>query len=615
MRKFSKVYTALVVSGAMFGAESAFSQLTDIMCSTPNGCHYHYLPEDFSGRTIEWIDVNNGQRYDINGALNVVVQPGLYKNTLRDENSNSEYGGIIPRYLFGIFDTIQAEKSLIRIKRGVTATLQADYVGSAIATIWGAKAILEKGAKLIVEKNNSQVHNEPNRNGDDGDSAIYVKAYSELKTEADIILNNDGSTAIYNDSAEVYSNNHSIKMNGKDNLAYNLYYWGEIQADNVNVVGDKEGQTFLDIGTNNDNNTVRFIGSNLNVDLKNKFSTITLYSDIGSSNINLKNSSLNAEYGFLLFPIEDSKLNLISLDHTKINARKALISINDESILPLMETDDEDFLPSNNYQLDLTANNRSILKGAIVINEQIENSKNGFINLTLNDSQWLFDKNSQLTNLSLNNGEIISQLNTDKKFNYLTVNNLSGTGTFSLNTDLANQQSDKIVVKGEDSGEFGLIVTDSGNEPQTENGKVTLVETQTGTAQFRLKAREYVDAGAFRYRLYKEGNDWVLSNRNGERIVTLTKPNEAESAQTDMSKPEADIQPTVSTETPPNENTNNKEHLVNQPSETLTVPVENPPKNDVADLGDFENQPIESPITSAISADNSSKDNVGNLAI
>ncbi|MBF0784877.1 autotransporter outer membrane beta-barrel domain-containing protein [Muribacter muris] len=200
-------------------------------------------------------------------------------------------------------------------------------------------------------------------------------------------------------------------------------------------------------------------------------------------------------------------------------------------------------------------------------------------------------------------------------FSILTLDNLSGQLNFEINTDLAHQKSDKIVVKGSDNGEFGLIVTDSGNEPQTENGKVTLVETQTGTAQFRLKDREYIDAGAFRYRLYKEDNDWVLSNRNGERVVTLTKPNEAESAQTDMSKPEADIQPTVSTETRPNENTNNKEHLVNQPSETLTVPVENPPKNDVADLGDFENQPIESPITSAISADNSSKDNVGNLAI
>lgn len=96
--------------------------------------------------------------------------------------------------------------------------------------------------------------------------------------------------------------------------------------------------------------------------------------------------------------------------------------------------------------------------------------------------------------------------------------NLSGNGHFDLNTDLANQQSDKIVVKGEDSGNFTLGIKDSGNEPQAANGKVTLVETQTGQAQFSLKDRDYVDAGAYRYRLNKEGTNWVLANRQAESV-------------------------------------------------------------------------------------------------
>ncbi len=95
---------------------------------------------------------------------------------------------------------------------------------------------------------------------------------------------------------------------------------------------------------------------------------------------------------------------------------------------------------------------------------------------------------------------------------------LIGNGHFDLNTDLANQQSDKIVVKGEDSGRFTLGIKDSGNEPNAANGKVTLVETQTGQAEFSLKDREYVDAGAYRYRLNKEGTNWVLANRQAEPV-------------------------------------------------------------------------------------------------
>lgn len=590
MKKFSKVYTALIVSGAMFGAESSFAQSTDVICSTPNGCDYGYLPEYLSGRAAEWVDVNNdSQRYDINGPLNVVVEPGLYKNVPRNENGNIEHDGVASRHLFGIWDTAEGRVNILRIRKGVVATLREDYAGSSILSVSNTKATIEKGVSFIVEKNYSQIHNDPNRNGDDGDNAIYARDNSEIETEADIILNNDSSTAIYNDGAEVYSNNHSIKMNGKDNLAYELYNKGKIQADNVTVIGDREGQTFLDIGTDNDNNTVKFIGSNLNVDLKNKLSAITLYSDISSSNLNLKDSSLNAEYGFLLFPFEDSKANIVSLDNTRINTRKALISINDENILPLMERDDEDFLPSNNYQLDLTVNNQSVLKGAIIINEQIENSNNGFINLTLNNSQWLFDKNSQLTNLSLNNGEIISQLNADKKFSHLTVSNLSGTGTFALNTDLASQQSDKIIVKGTDSGDFGLVVTDSGNEPQAENGKVTLVETQTGTAQFRLKDREYVDAGAYRYRLYKEGNDWVLSNRNGERGIKPEQPSKPVVEETP--KPVAPVTPTIPSDNTTQTNTAGSDNGGNSPAE---ISNQSPVVN-TGNTSSLPNQPAQNP--------------------
>lgn len=129
---------------------------------------------------------------------------------------------------------------------------------------------------------------------------------------------------------------------------------------------------------------------------------------------------------------------------------------------------------------------------------------------------------NKLTNLALDNSTV--NLSKTDDFQTLTIGNLSGTGNFSLNADLANQQSDKIVITGKDSGDFKLAVADSGNEPNAANGKVTLVETQTGVAQFALASRDYVDAGAYRYRLNKEGTNWVLSNKSGEQSTANTQP-------------------------------------------------------------------------------------------
>ncbi|OOF62761.1 autotransporter outer membrane beta-barrel domain-containing protein [Rodentibacter pneumotropicus] len=206
-------------------------------------------------------------------------------------------------------------------------------------------------------------------------------------------------------------------------------------------------------------------------------------------------------------------------------------------------------------------------------------------------------------------------------FSILTLDNLSGQLSFVVNTDLANQKSDKIVVKGEDRGDFGLIVADSGNEPQAENGKVTLVETQTGTARFRLKDREYVDAGAFRYRLHKKENDWVLSNRKDEQMVTPTKPNEIERVRGDVSEPKGDDQPSelpiVSANNPPKDHTMDSDNLANQLTEVSAVSgisPDNPSKANVVNAEGVMAPPTEVLMKSDVSTDNSPKDNKTGLS-
>lgn len=186
-------------------------------------------------------------------------------------------------------------------------------------------------------------------------------------------------------------------------------------------------------------------------------------------------------------------------------------------------SDDEDGIIADD-KVNIVANN-SKLSGSIITLSDSSGISKSDINLT--SSSWFVPiakdpvsgdvTHNSVSNLKLDNSQVT--LDDSQGFQTLTIyESLSGNGHFDLNTDLANQQSDKIVVKGEDSGNFTLGIKDSGNEPQAANGKVTLVETQTGQAQFSLKDRDYVDAGSYRYRLNKEGTNWVLANRQAESV-------------------------------------------------------------------------------------------------
>ncbi len=89
---------------------------------------------------------------------------------------------------------------------------------------------------------------------------------------------------------------------------------------------------------------------------------------------------------------------------------------------------------------------------------------------------------------------------------------LSGAGTFAMNTDLAAEQGDLLSVGGTISGNHRLAVADSGHEPGAANGQLRLVDGNGGDGQFTLAGRSYVDAGAFRYSLEQQGDDWFLRN-------------------------------------------------------------------------------------------------------
>ena len=509
---FNRTFKVSLVAMALGLVNSAWA--TDLTCSNATGCQYSW------GASPNFWTFNKNQQTLISDAINVTITPGNYQNTAKtDVGTSTTHGGqplASSDSLFSIFD-LTDRNNHITVKSGVNATLKEDYPSSSLLSISGGTATLEKGSKLIVEKNYAQIHNITDAYGDSsGNSAIESRG-GKINTEADIEINNDGSSAIESQKTSVInSSNHSIKMNGKGDIAYALYGAEDIaNISNVQITGNQDMQFAFDIGTNDENAAQTVIANGLNVTLNNKSGLFTT-SDSGSQTITLTNSESNAGYGLLAFPLGDEQLVKINLENTTLNATQALISLNDKNF-PLEAEDDDDAsnsTPAGVYHLNLTASKNSKLTGAILENPDwpVKNE----INLSMSNSQWSFNKSSTLNNLDANSSDIT--FTPTSEYKTLTIkDNLTGSSTFNLNTNIAENKNDKIVVKGTAEGNHKIGVTNQGAD--VDNRKVTLVETNGGNAAFSLtNPNNRVDLGAYQYFLTKEGNNWVLAN--SKNVVT-----------------------------------------------------------------------------------------------
>ena len=511
---FNRTFKVSLVAMALGLVNSAWA--TDLTCSNSTGCQYSW------GASPNIWTFNKNQQTSISDAINVTITPGNYQNTAKTDVGTRTDGGqplASSDSLFGIFD-LTDRNNQITVKSGVNATLKEDYPSSSLLDISGAVATLEKGSKLIVEKNYAQIHNITDAYGDSsGNSAIESRG-GKINTQADIEINNDGSSAIESQKTSVInSSNHSIKMNGKNDIAYALYGAEDIaNISNVQITGNQDMQFAFDIGTNEENALQTVIANGLNVTLNNKSGLFTT-SDSGSQTITLTNSESNTGYGLLAFPLGEKQLVKINLENTTLNATQALISLNDKNF-PLEAEDDDasNSTPAGVYHLNLTASKNSKLTGAILENPDwpVKNE----INLSMSTSQWSFNKSSTLNNLDASNSEITFAPASEYKT--LTIkDNLTGSGTFNLNTNIAENKSDRIIVKGTAEGNHKIGVTNQG--ANVANGKVTLVETNGGNAAFSLtNPNNRVDLGAYQYFLTKEGNNWVLAH--SKNAVTPTSP-------------------------------------------------------------------------------------------
>ena len=516
---FDRTFKVSLVAVALGLVNSAWA--TDLTCSNPTGCQYSW------GASPNFWTFNKNQQTSISDAINVTITRGNYQNIAKTDVGTSTHGGkplASSDSLFGIFD-LTDRNNRITLKSGVNATLKEDYPSSSLLDISGAVATLEKGSKLIVEKNYAQIHNITDAYGDSSGNAAIESRDGKINTQADIEINNDGSSAIESQKTSVInSSNHSIKMNGKNDIAYALYGAEDIaNISNVQITGNQDMQFAFDIGTDDENAAQTVIANSLNVTLNNKSGLFTT-SDSGSQTITLTNSESNTGYGLLAFPLGEKQLVKINLENTTLNATQALISLNDKNF-PIEAEEGGDALDpkaAGVYHLNLTASKNSKLTGAIL--ENPDSPVKNEINLSMSNSQWSFNKSSTLNNLDANSSEIT--FTPTSEYKTLTIkDNLTGSSTFNLNTNIAENKNDKIVVKGTAEGNHKIGVTNQG--ANVANGKVTLVETNGGNAAFSLtNPNNRVDLGAYQYFLAKEGNNWVLANsKNAVTPAPVTPSN------------------------------------------------------------------------------------------
>lgn len=180
------------------------------------------------------------------------------------------------------------------------------------------------------------------------------------------------------------------------------------------------------------------------------------------------------------------------------------------------------------------SDNANFVLGKANLFGTIHSKENSQVRLTEN-SHWHLTGNSNVNQLNLDKGHIhlnsADNSNNVTKYNTLTVNNLSGNGSFYYLTDLSKKQGDKVIVTQSATGNFTLQVADKTGEP-TKN-ELTLFDASNATRN-NLNVSligNTVDLGAWKYTLKETDGRYDLYNPEVEKrnqtvdTTNITTPN------------------------------------------------------------------------------------------
>ncbi|WP_175540278.1 autotransporter outer membrane beta-barrel domain-containing protein [Pseudomonas sp. NFIX28] len=275
----------------------------------------------------------------------------------------------------------------------------------------------------------------------------------------------------------------SITLSGSEARAAQANNGGTLRLDNLNIAAagaDSIGlQSLASAGVSN---TFELKNTQLQVANGRAISV-----QGGSARIDLSGSTLSAD-------------TLLSVDQRTLADGRVLDS--EDVLITASQSSLSGAIQANARNSQLLLDDGSSLTG----------TAHGLNVLTLNQSAWDMTGSSQVGQLNLDQGQVRFS---GPAHSVLAIDgDLTGNGTFMMNSDLASEQGDLIKVGGSIEGAHTLVVEDSGHEPAAANGKLMLVDGNGGAGGFSLYGG-HVDAGAFRYTLEQRANDWYLVNTAG----------------------------------------------------------------------------------------------------
>ena len=463
---------------------------------------------------VKNMNFNSDYGYDLTNKKNLATVSFRMKNGLNNKDYPTES-------LIFLYPQFSNGPSSLEIKPNSTFTLSKAFPESSVFELRDANLKFHTG-NINLFKGLSTV----NEGGESvsGNSAFELQSNSTIDIDSVSIVSLAEESIGYQlfDKSTANITNSSIFLGEGNSTAVDAEN-SALNIKNLNITlqpaGSDKSTTIAYIS---ENTTLNIEDSLLTIEAKGQSKGLGFVLDGGMTNITNSNIKNNTGDVVIFTNKQDSRdetnnysSTTVNLKNTKIPDAKVLVGLN---MPELADTDLSEGEKTSSPRFVLNADN-SQLNGAV---KQYDGTNKTPVTLNLtNNTTWDLVDNSEVTDLHLNNSAV-SLTNTNAPYATLTITgNLTGSGTFNLNTNIAENKSDKIVVKGTAEGNHKIGVTNQG--ANVANGKVTLVETNGGNAAFSLtNPNNRVDLGAYQYFLTKEGNNWVLAH--SKNAVTPTSP-------------------------------------------------------------------------------------------
>lgn len=496
----------------MEGIGTSFLSKNDVTINTYNNSTPGFTVNNNATATIAGTLYINSMQ---NGSDGLVIQNGA-KGTINKVNITTagDYSeGII---LNNINSSLHKRNDVLITGSGSTVTTHGKHTNALYAEdngfiLFSNDAIItttgEDSRAIYSTRNAGVLMNGGSANTEYAGSTAIESNQNSYVTLVNTDIHSAGTAISSNENSVISVFNGNISS-GNTTSGIEISHQGNVNLNQVVMENALSDQPLVDLITSYATPDYAYGGT---LDVKNSRlagKTQGVHATEGEWAVTLDNSSLNAADAFVVAGSNSNQIADLS-----VNASNG--SIINGNLIALSA--DEDPIAS---QLTLNLLN-STWQGSAMNGTEFSSASAGTINIDAQDSQWLMTDSSRIDSLNMNNASV--QFSGQGDYKTLETHNLSGKGTFFMNTSLeqdaqGNSTGDLIHVTGNASGQFGLHISASGKAAQTINDGIRVAQIDDASRHNGLFSLENsVSIGAYDYYLFEgskdatgDMNDWYL---------------------------------------------------------------------------------------------------------